>query len=99
MGQLTRPGSSYWLGVMELLEEPVPLQKCRDRPDLRVHELIHAARWYSLITPLTTFRRSTGRWASIRPPREPIRLREGACIRVLRRDRLGGLIHEYAQVA
>jgi len=24
---------------------------------------------------------------------------EGACIRVLRRDRLGGLIHEYAQVA
>jgi putative transposase len=24
---------------------------------------------------------------------------DGACARVLRRDRLGGLIHEYAQVA
>jgi len=28
--------------------------------DLRVHETVHAARWYSSITPSTTFRRCAG---------------------------------------
>jgi hypothetical protein len=34
--------------------------KCRDWPDLQVHGIAYAARWYSFITPQRTFRRRTG---------------------------------------
>jgi len=34
-----------------------------------------------------------------RPPTDPTPPRSGAAIRPLRQDRLGGLIHEYVQVA
>jgi hypothetical protein len=34
--------------------------KRRNQPDLRVHGVAYAARWYSLITPPSTFRRRTG---------------------------------------
>ena len=38
----------------------VPLQNGEALPDLRVHGVVQAARWYSLITPPGTFRRRTG---------------------------------------
>jgi hypothetical protein len=41
-------------------KRPVPLQNGEALPDLRVHGVVQAARWYSLITPPSTFRRRTG---------------------------------------
>ncbi len=38
----------------------VPLQNGEALPDLRVHGVVQAARWYSLITPPSIFRRRTG---------------------------------------
>ena len=38
----------------------VPLQNVAATRDLRVHEVVHAARWYSLITPPSTLRRRAG---------------------------------------
>src|SRR5215472_15563514 len=39
---------------------PVPLQNAAMASGLRVHRVVHAARWYWLITPPSTFRRRTG---------------------------------------
>jgi ClpX C4-type zinc finger len=49
-----------WNRGASLDRQRVPLQKYRDHPDLRILETVHAARWYSLITPPSTLRRHTG---------------------------------------
>jgi hypothetical protein len=44
----------------EYATSPVPLQNVVTGSDLRVRGAAYAARWYSLITPPSTFRRCTG---------------------------------------
>ena len=54
-------GSGVGAGMSETaITDPVPLQNAAGYSDLRVHGSVHAARWYSLIMPPSTFRRCTG---------------------------------------
>jgi hypothetical protein len=45
------------MGAAAIVSLGVPLQNHRTMPDLGFHEISYAARWYSLITPPSTFRR------------------------------------------